>query len=256
MSQGSTGAPFKTRSIIAGIALAIAVLAGPAIAAEPLAPFSYKAPPSIFSWAGFYLGVHVGTGEFQNQQTFTTATLINDNNYTGTGFLGGGQAGFNYQTGPWILGIELDTSWANLDGSNSCIAASPVALLNCHTNVDWLATAAARFGFAVDKTLIFAKGGGAFAHESYDETFFAPSRGSAHTDQIMSGWMFGAGVEYAFYGSWSAKAEYDFIDFGTQGVASSGLPRIDPQFVGMSYAVSQRLQLVKFGINYRFSAGP
>jgi outer membrane immunogenic protein len=67
--------------------------------------------------------------------------------------------------------------------------------------------------------------------------------------------MFGTGVEYAFYGSWSAKVEYDYLDFGTQAVTFPGLPAFDPQFIGTTVAIRQRIQLVKFGLNYRFGGG-
>ncbi len=178
------------KSVVTAVAFAGFVVAGPALAAD----FSYKVPPLVpaFSWTGFYVGVHAGAGWSLNEQSFSgTGSLLNENNYSGTGFLGGLQGGFNYQTGPWVWGVEAQFSWADLDGKDHCIAASPVALLNCQTKVDWLGTAAARVGFAFDKAMVFVKGGGARVHDKYDVSFFAPPPRTDGVSQTRTGWMFG-----------------------------------------------------------------
>jgi outer membrane immunogenic protein len=99
--------------------------------------------------------------------------------------------------------------------------------------------------------MVFVKGGGAWTHNKYEVSFFAPPSRSDDVVQTRTGWMFGTGVEYAFYGNWSAKVEYDYLDFGTKSVAFPGLTGFDPQFAGTAVD-RQRVQLVKFGINYRF----
>lgn len=243
-----------SKSLVIAVAFAGLLTVGPAIAAD----LSYQAtPPPVpaINWTGFYVGAHAGPGWSLSEQTFTGGNLTNENNYTATGFLGGAQTGFNYQAGPWVWGVEAQFSWADLSGKDHCIAASPVALLNCDTKADWLGTAAARIGFASDKTMVFVKGGGAWVHDKYDVSFFALPPRSDSVDQTRLGWMFGAGVEYAFYGNWSANVEYDYLDFGTQGVTFPGLPAFDPQFIGTTVAIRQRIQLVKFGLNYRFGGG-
>src|SRR5262245_17914114 len=91
-----------------GVLFAALVMSGSAMAAD-LAP-AYKAPSPpmpLFSWTGFYIGVHAGAGWGLKEQPLTTgvpAVIINENNYSITGFLGGGQVGFNYQTGPVVWG--------------------------------------------------------------------------------------------------------------------------------------------------------
>jgi hypothetical protein len=73
--------------------------------------------------------------------------------------------------------------------------------------VDWLGTAAARFGFAFDRTMVFVKGGGAWVHDKYDASFFVTPFTNIHVDDTRWGWTFGSGIEHAFYGNWSAKVE-------------------------------------------------
>jgi outer membrane immunogenic protein len=240
-------------SLIGSIALATSIMAGSAMAADlPV----YKAPPvvPIFSWTGIYIGVHAGAGWGIKEETFTTATLRSDNQYSVTGFLGGAQVGFNYQVGSWVWGAEAQFSWSDLDGKTGCNAGAPVALVNCHAKVDWLGTAAARVGFVVDKALVFVKGGGAWVHDKYDTTFFAAPFTNIHVDETRWGWMFGTGIEYAFGGNWSAKVEYDYLDFGTHTTSFPGLGAL---VTGANEAVDirQRIHLVKFGLNYRFGAG-
>jgi outer membrane immunogenic protein len=243
------------KSLVTAVAFASFVLAGPALAAD----LSYKVPPPVpaFNWTGLYVGVHAGTGSSLNEQSFFsgTSSLLSENNYTSTGFLGGLQGGFNYQTGPWVWGVEAQFSWTDLDGKDHCTAASPVALLNCHNKADWLGTAAARLGFAFDKAMVFVKGGGAWMHNKYEVSFFAPPARSDRVVQTRTGWMFGTGVEYAFYGNWSAKVEYDYLDFGT---STTNFPGLRALIADLNEAVDirQRIHLIKFGVNYRFAAGP
>jgi outer membrane immunogenic protein len=244
-------------SLISSIALATSIVAGSAMAAD-LPRAAYKAPPvtPIFSWTGIYIGVHAGAGWGLKEETFTTAILRNENQYSVTGFLGGAQVGFNYQVGSWVWGAEAQFSWSDLDGKDSCIAASPVALINCHTKVDWLGTAAARLGFVVDRALIFVKGGGAWVHDKYDTTAFTAPFTNIHVDDTRWGWMFGTGIEYAFFGNWSAKVEYDYLDFGTKTVTFAGLASLGLTAPNDAVDIRQRIHLVKFGLNYRFGAGP
>jgi outer membrane immunogenic protein len=244
------------KSLVGAIALATLVMTGSAMAADLARPVYKASPPvQVFSWTGFYIGVHAGAAWGLKQDTFTTATLRNDDQHFITGFLGGAQVGANYQIGSWVLGAEAQFSWSDLDGRNSCDAGAPVALVNCHTRADWLGTAAARLGFAFDRTMVFVKGGGAWVHDKYDMSFFAAPFTNVHVDDTRYGWMFGTGIEHAFFGNWSAKVEYDYLDFGTRTTRFPGLGAL---VAGINEAVDirQAVHLVKFGVNYRFGAGP
>src|SRR5205085_12245206 len=105
---------------------------GPASAADmPVRVPAYKAPAPVatFSWTGFYLGIH-GGGDWFNKDWFTPLTPINTagggcfgcpasaGGHTSSSWLLGGQAGFNYQVGRLVLGVEAQASWTKLEGSN------------------------------------------------------------------------------------------------------------------------------------------
>src|SRR2546429_7571800 len=106
------------RKIVLGSIALAALMAGPAMAADLARPV-YKAappPPPLFSWTGFYLGVHVGSawGTKEEPLTLLGGAIINQNNYAINGFLGGGQVGFNYQVGPVVWGVEAQFSAADI----------------------------------------------------------------------------------------------------------------------------------------------
>ena len=249
------------RIFVATLGLA-AIAAAPAVAAD-LGPSAMpvKAPvmaPLVYNWTGFYIGAHVGGGWSSKDLTDCTGGLCDPFVAASTdpsGFLGGVQAGFNYQVGQWVFGIEGQVSWADLQGDGAVNPAwwNFVAGDTAHTNVNMVATLAGRIGWAFDRTLLYVKGGVAFA----DEEHWLSNGGIPFTlknGDTRTGWMIGAGVEYAFWNNWSAKIEYNFMDFGTDTVRLTGIGAAIPGGFA-DFDVDQQIHVVKFGINYRFG-GP
>src|SRR5215468_3710914 len=184
-------------------------------------------PPPFYSWTGLYVGVHVGGG---------WADLgIGD---TGSGFLGGGQIGYNYQISPqWVLGVEADIAGTTIkDGVNASFVfssapgfPSAIATTEASVKLDWLSTFAARFGYAFDRWLVYGKAGGAWAHATANISSsvvvpgFGGVGGGGTIDRSVSGWMLGFGTEYALWDGWTAKIEYNMIDFGNDFIADDKL---------------------------------
>ena len=197
--------------IIAGLGLA-AMLATPAAAAD----LAYKAPAAyavapVFTWTGFYLGVNAGYG-------------WGEADYSGDidGFLGGIQAGYNYQlSGPFVIGVEADIQYSNIESSVFTL--------------DYFGTVRARAGFAVDQFLLFSTAGFAYGRGSYEVAGLT-------NDKTNMGWTVGAGAEYAIDLNWSVKAEYLYVDLGQETYATVGGP-ID---VGLTS------NILRAGVNYRF----
>jgi len=183
--------------------------------------------PLFYNWTGFYAGGHLGVG-------------WDDGN---SGFLGGGQVGFNYQINPqWVLGVEADIAGTTIKDSVNAAVVGPGAVLtaNATASLDWVSTFAARFGYAFDRWLVYGKVGGAWAHASATVTtgINGMTFGSISLDQTASGFLLGVGTEYAWGNNWSAKLEYNMLDFGNDN------PFADTTF-----------HIFKAGINYRFG-GP
>jgi outer membrane immunogenic protein len=126
-----------------------------------------KGPPvpatqAPWNWAGLYLGGHLGAGWGTKEQTivFDVAHAgAADSSHTVNGFLGGVQAGYNWQHGRLVLGLEAEFSATDLKGQGLC---NVFGFDNCTTRVGWISTVTGRVGWTIDRALVYAKGGVAF----------------------------------------------------------------------------------------------
>jgi outer membrane immunogenic protein len=192
--------------------LLASVLAGTGVAgAADLAPAPvYKAPPVFVSdWAGFYLGINGGGGwgSTKFDPPFAGFPFGSTNKTSGGMF--GGQAGYNWQYGSVVTGVEVDFDGADIKGTNN----SPLGFFHRTVKFDELATARARLGYTVlPNWLVYGTAGAAWGHSS--DTFSFPLVGFSTTANANNfGWTAGAGVEYKFYNSWILRAEYLHYDF-------------------------------------------
>jgi outer membrane immunogenic protein len=256
---GGTVTTFKARLWLGAGAICALTAAVPALAAD----MPVKAVPMVvpvYNWTGVYGGVHVGYG--QGMKDWLNSTL----DYKVKGFLGGGQIGVNQQIGNWVIGIEADASWANIKGDQTLTIGGPVLGLTQtftgSTKIDALATLTGRLGFAQDRWLVYVKGGAAWAREKHDFAFsqttaiFAPitQTATASGSEDRFGWTFGIGSEFALWGNWSFKSEYNYVHMGNKRVRLDGTASVlgvtTP--VNTTVDIYQNLHLAKFGVNYRF----
>jgi len=196
----------------------------------PRAPAYRPPPPPLFyNWTGVYIGVHAGGG---------WADLgVGDN---GSGFIGGGQVGYNYQINPqWVVGLEAEVSGSGIK-NNLATFGTPFGPISANFNWNTLTTLTSRFGYAFDNWLVYGKVGGAWADVSVSVN--APFGFGSSAGGTASGWVVGVGTEYAFRNNWSAKIEYNHLDFGGDGGTF---------ITGNTVTVDT----VKAGVNYRFG-GP
>jgi outer membrane immunogenic protein len=178
------------------------------------APYTVNQPLNAYSWAGPYLGANLG---------YAWGSV--DNNPTRpTGIAGGVQAGYNWQSGPLVFGVEGD-----LQASGADDTFAPWKFSN-----PWFGTVRGRIGYAVSNVLFYGTGGLAFG-ELRGETFFGLSE--THTD---AGWTAGVGAEFGFAPNWSAKLEYLFVDLSDSRFSLTGASN------GYQFGV------VRAGVNYHF----
>src|SRR3978361_1619505 len=87
-----------------------------------VAPAPYVAVP-VFTWTGFYVGVNAGYGFSDNDRNngsyYGAGTTYYGNDSSRDGFVGGGQIGYNYQIGNFVIGIEADAQYADLGGRSN-----------------------------------------------------------------------------------------------------------------------------------------
>ncbi|MBU6458706.1 MAG: outer membrane beta-barrel protein [Bradyrhizobium sp.] len=246
------------KKIIAAAALLIAgTTAGSAadLSMATKAP-AYVAP--VWSWTGFYIGGHVGAGWGTTESTITSITGLGPTNFAleqnnRSGVLGGGQIGYNFQSGWAVFGIQADIAGMDVKGTAPCFIE-----LTCTSKSDWLATVSGRFGGVVaDKTLIYAKGGAAWMNTTHTVAipaagiFGAPGAGtaSASAENTDFGWLLGFGAEYAFSPNWTAFIEYDYMQFDTKS-ATLNFVAIPGAALNVDY--KDKLSIAKIGVNYKF----
>jgi outer membrane immunogenic protein len=217
------------RFMLAGLGLIALASAAAGADLPPAAGNYYKAPafvPPPYTWTGFYVGVNGGGG--LGRSTWDTAGGYN---MTGGGV--GGTAGYNYQYGYAVFGVEGDIDWSGIRGSTTT-AGCPAG---CTTSDSWLSTVRGRVGYAAGRFMPYITGGGAFGNINAS----TPGGGGSTTN---AGWTLGAGLEFAIAGNWTAKAEYLFVDLGRFNCG-----------IGCGAAtdnVSFNTNLIRAGVNYRF----
>ena len=248
------------------IATAIAALLATTVvgsAADLAMPVKAFAPP-VFTWDGFYLGVHAGYGWGSDPWTFKGAlenpAIGSTNVNPGTNHvLGGVQAGANYQLGTWVVGIEADVSALGVKGSADTgltLAGVPSGIMTTATSqVDWLALFTGRVGYAWDHALFYAKGGVAAGDTKDNFAVFSTTGTPAFIDfgtknNLMVGWTAGAGIEYAFAPHWTAKIEYNYVDLGKNTENFNVIA--SPATLTFREDIEHTSNILKFGVNYRF----
>ena len=249
-------------------AAAIGLAAGAASAAD-LPRKAYTPPPAplpVFSWTGFYLGINGGAGWGNVDSTFgiTPDIFLLGNvplsSHSVSGWLFGGQIGYNWQVQPWlVLGIEGDGEWTDDKGTAPCLTGFNFVgvAASCSSKNKSLFDVTGRVGFAVDRAMLYVKGGWAWSEADHTINATFLGAGTAFTGTInksRSGGLFGAGVEYAFLPNWSAKLEYNYMDFGTitRNFDASGLVGAPPGSLTANAGVKSTVSVVKAGVNYRF----
>ncbi len=237
-----------------------AVLVGFATAASaadfPVVPAKAALPvPVIFSWSGCYVGA-VGGGNWGQSDNIAESGLNPGQQMTGTfglsGGIAGGTVGCNIQWSSFVFGAENDFSWTNKRGTVNQVAPFPTTNTST-TREKWLDTFRGRFGFAIDRVMIYGTAGVAFAGTDVSE--FQPAAGTLTDSRERTGWVAGVGGEWAF---WSApfadltlKVEYLHAGFESRNYFVPQAVFNGGTFVSRSVKLYD--DMVRAGINVKFN---
>ena len=211
--------------LLASVAALGLVAAGAASAADlPSRKGPIAAPVYVpaFSWTGFYVGANAGYA-WGNVNANGFANVGNLD-----GFIGGGQVGYNYQIGQFVVGAEADFQGADLSSGNN------LGLVGVKT--EYFGTVRARLGFAVDRFMPYVTGGWAYGNVKTSIPAIGFSSDRSHT----GGWTLGGGVEYAFTNNIIAGVEYLYVDLGEKNILGAGTK------VGTDFSV------VRARLSYKF----
>jgi opacity protein-like surface antigen len=288
--RGSTAFAYTVQQTAPPFPAAIAPVplgAPPVLAAQPVAMVK---PPAVWNWTGFYLGANAGLAVATSTFADPFGASIFGDSVRSPGFMAGGQVGFNWQAPGWrwVLGVEADADAISSDGTSTCFAASALTVNStCRVRPQSVATLTARVGYATSAldelqniapigplpfrsaTLIYGKAGAAYANDKIDMAInndlaglAGPNIASNSTNTTFWGWTLGLGIEQALSAAWSLKVEYDYLGFPSRSIANLGSTTVSPSGIPLSAAapgssgVSQNIQLVKMGLNYKWGANP
>lgn len=181
------------------------------------APLPYAPPPQLPCWLGPYIGANVGA-----QWTSNVGGL------SASGVTGGIQGGYNWQSGPFVYGVEADFNLSSASGT----------FADYQFSNPWFGTVRGRAGYAINNLFLYGTAGLAVgistvSHDGLSDT-------SGHL-----GWTIGAGVEFGLAPlglspNWSAKVEYLYL----------GLSQGD--VVPASGSSNSQSNLLRVGVNYHF----
>lgn len=216
---------------------------------------SFQAGPQ---WGGFYVGAQLGGAwndtdwRYANRNWFNTAgpkVVIDRFQTDASGVTGGGQLGYNFQAGPWVLGVEGSLAALDLESSSS----NPVFNDRYTASYSSLATVTGRLGYSVGSWLAYAKGG--WAGADVELTIFDRGTPARASDSAWAnGWTAGAGLEYALSGGLSLGVDYGYTELDVPqwklacrncptGFTGGGVPAVDGDVA---------IQAVTARLNYRF----
>jgi outer membrane immunogenic protein len=244
--------------LLSGIALT--AMTGSVLAADLPSRLPPVLPvPPVWSWTGVYVGINGGYGGDRTKyNAFDTGVAAGaQSSRMSSGFLGGGQLGFNWQfpTSNVVLGLETDFqgSWIKSEYVASAFAGGAAAGLDTGTKVDWFGTVRGRAGYAFGQFFPYITGGFAYGEtKSFAEGAAGIGGLAAVTGYSRvrepTGWTLGAGLEYSLTHNLTFKTEYLYVDLGKTQVYAF------PDGVGGITSLNERttINVVRAGLNYKF----
>ena len=237
------------RILLTAVALGGLALGSPAFGADlPMYSKAPKGVAAVYDWTGFYVGGFGGYAFGNHNLVFPPGPnngFANfDLNWESHGAFGGGEVGYNWQSGNLVFGIEADGAGGNINGNDNNIANPPAAI--DANKLKWVASLRARGGIAVDRLLLFFDGGWATGDITHTNT--NPGVGVDTFTVHRNGLAAGGGLAYAITDNLIGKVEYRYYDLGTYH-------RDAPLNTAMPYQVSNTYSTVVLGLDFKFGGG-
>jgi len=238
----------------------------------PSASMATKAPvaPPVYNWTGCYVGVNagggagssdfntsVGPGTYLGAADAATVSQDASGSHNNSSVLGGGQAGCNWQAGTVVIGLEGDYDYFRSTSAFYNNTDPPLSNTNTFSageslTSNYLATLRPRIGIAADRNFAYVTGGAAFSDARYTASYTDtnPSSGSAAASKSLTGWVAGAGWEYAWTDRWIIRFEYLYAAFPNTTV--NGVITTVGGSNPFHGSADLTLQVARAGLNFKF----
>ena len=236
----------------------------------------YVPPAPVYNWTGFYIGANLGASFSNGSSNLVGSPAflalagvagIPTSGYGNNtaGFIGGVQAGYNYQINQAVVGVETDFDWMTANPHGTVTSVGGGGLTNVTTDVsarmNWLGTTRLRVGFLpTDRFLVYATGGLAYGGGNYNASIVGTGPSGIDTwtganNASRVGWTIGGGGEYAITNNVTLRAEYLYYNLGKASNTTVANANAGIDFPANVYAVtSTQVQgsIVRAGVNYKF----
>ncbi|MCQ0988401.1 outer membrane protein [Jiella marina] len=204
-----------------------------------------------YDWTGAYIGIFGGAATGDVDYDLGVTGLINLNvgaSNSAGGLFGGAQAGFDYQMGSIVLGAVADIAASDIDSELS-VSLGGLGSATAKSELKYLGTVRARLGYAMDRFMVYGHGG--FAYGETEQSLSVTGLGTLTNDNndTKTGYVVGAGLEYAAFDNISFQTEYSYVDLGTDSIFSQSF---GGGALNLNLDESLDFHTVKASINYRF----
>ena len=242
----------------------VAMLAGPAMAADMPIKAPPPAPVAYYDWTGAYIGFNVGEVWNETTRHFPTPGGVNpDFKTNNTDGIFGFHAGAQWQWGAWVLGAEAALSGCFRE-CREAVGLPGLPFFNPNNagehKMTNLFTVGPRLGYAWDRLLIFATGG--YASADLKGTYCSTVTGlcgPAFTNQNgqarSNGWYAGGGFDYIVHQGplvdVALGVEYQHFDVGSSNAFRSNVLANNYDLEAKGDLVRARLTIKTKG--YRFA---
>jgi len=208
---------------------------------------------AAYNWTGFYIGANVGEADGTDRWSWTGLPLDYKPHFAGV--IGGVQAGYDWQIGRWVLGLDGTADWSNAHGTSSCTP--NIFLFSCENDLNFLGTATGRVGYAFwDRAIIYAKAGlavGSSTDRVICNTGINPIFGvgllpgcpAISQRNTRAGYTAGFGTEFALAKNWTVNSETNYFNLGRQ--TFNVFPPLTPPAT-----IRQNGFVTTVALNYRF----
>ncbi|MCZ8163778.1 MAG: porin family protein [Beijerinckiaceae bacterium] len=230
-------------------------------------------PVAVKNWTGAYLGGNIGYAFGSSDIADTIGTpgfvgLIPGGIVPGQlrlrreGVIGGVQAGYNIQTGSFVLGLETDIQILDA-GKSASFTGNPVLgtplTTSARSRLEYLGTLRGRVGYlATENVLLYVTGGLAYggvdSRASVNGVLAPALSWNGSKSEVKAGYALGAGAEYRLTANWSIKGEYLYYDLGRQTVRTTPNAAAAAAVPGVVYdaRIKTSGQIIRAGLNYAF----
>ncbi len=222
-------------AMVSSVALMSAAQAADAIVEQPIVGGPYD-------WTGFYVGAFAGlsTGDFDYDAGLVGDPSALSLGVSGSGALGGAQIGYDWQSGAWVFGAVADIAFTSHE-ANLDVAIAGFGSASASSQLTYLGTVRGRVGYAFDRALLYGHGGFAYGRTEQDITVNGAEVASG--DLNRTGWVLGAGLEYAVTDRISFQTEYSYVDLGRDNLYNDGV---------IALSEDLKFHTLKAAVNFRF----